>query len=474
MNTYILVFLHAIIFSWAFYNILYFGSKPSKSIGWILTVLFIPFIGAFIFLIVGINRRRLKFLELKEIKRRRKRQRYSFDQLEYEKSNELESQKAVKISRMIYNNTYKPVYSNNSLEIIKSGIETFDKIYEALEEAKEFIHIQYYIIENGVIFDKMCEIFERKRKENVEIRILYDAFGSYHLKTSRKKKLRSLGVEIHPIMPLKWGKFLFTFNYRNHRKICIVDNKIGFTGGVNISNFYTDNNTELGIWKDSHVSIKGEAVFSLHKTFLEDYYFATSVDLSGDKKYNTSYQGNGNSKIQIVASGPDSDESVVMQQYLSLINSAEHSICIFNPYFIPTSSILESLKIASLSGVNVSLLLPKKGDSKITSYGMYSYFEELLHCGVHIYLRDDFSHSKVIFIDNEISSVGSTNFDCRSFEHNYEVNALIFNKNATKIIREEFDKRCKQATKLDLETFRNRSNKQKTLERLSRFLSPLL
>ncbi|WP_439129178.1 phospholipase D-like domain-containing protein, partial [Polaribacter sp.] len=220
--------------------------------------------------------------------------------------------------------------------------------------------------------------------------------------------------------------------------------------------------------------IEGEAVANLHKSFIRDYFYATDTDLSEEEKYTAKHKVDSETKLQIVSSGPDYDQSVVMQQYLSFINLAENKICVMNPYFIPTFSILEAFKIAALSGVKVQLVLPKKGDSKVASYSMYSYFVDLLKAGVEIYLRDDFSHSKVIFIDDEIASIGSTNFDCRSFEHNYELNAILFDADKTNEIKTEFDKRRDKATKIELESFLNRSTKQKTLERLCRFFSPLL
>ena len=315
---------------------------------------------------------------------------------------------------------------------------------------------------------------KQKRKENVEVRIIYDTIGSFELSNKTKQKLAAIGVEIYAETPFRYGSFIFSLNFRNHRKIAVIDNEIGFTGGVNISDEYITDDEHLGIWQDTHLQVKGCAVNSIHKSFLKDFYYATNQDLSDDKKYITACNVEGNTKLQIVSSGPDYEQSVVMQQYLSFINLAEKSICVLNPYFIPTFAILEAFKIAALSGVKVTLLLPKKSDSKVATYSMYSYFEDLLKAGVHIYLRDDFSHSKVIFIDDEILSIGSTNFDCRSFEHNYELNAIIFDKKLTSEINTEFEERKKQATKINLEDFLNRSIKQKTLERFARFLSPLL
>ncbi|TMM28632.1 cardiolipin synthase [Polaribacter aestuariivivens] len=474
MIYYILLGIHLLLFSWAFYNILYFGVKPSKSLSWILITFFFPFLGIFAFVIFGINRRRLKFFELKETKKRKNYIKSSFTNKKNPHLEELHSEKAKKISSLIYNNTNIPLNINNKVTVLKNGKETFDELYKAIEKAESFIHLQYYIIENGEIFNKLKKLLLKKRKENIEVRILYDAIGSYYLNKKDKNELKEAGCKIHPEMALKFGTFLFTLNFRNHRKIAVIDNKIGFTGGVNISDEYITEDTELGIWQDAHVKIEGDAVDNLHKSFIKDYFYATDKDLSKEEKYTKAFKVEENTKLQIVSSGPDYEQSVVMQQYLSFINLAEKNICVMNPYFIPTFSILEAFKVAALSGIKVQLLLPKRGDSKVATYSMYSYFVSLLKAGVEIYLRDDFSHSKVVYIDDEIASIGSTNFDCRSFEHNYELNAIIFDKKATTEIKNEFEMRIEKAHKIDLETFLNRSNKQKTLERLCRFFSPLL
>jgi len=474
LTYYILGVLHLILFSGAFYNILYFGVKPSKSLSWILITLLFPFIGVFAFLLFGINRRKIKFFELKETKKRKHYIKNTFSNSENENATDLESIKAKKIANLIYNNTKTPISKSNKIKILKNGKETFDEIFEAIQNAKEYIHLQYFIIEEGEILSKFINLLKEKRKENVAIRILYDAIGSYSLSNKIKHELKESGIEIHPEMPLKYGNFIFTLNYRNHRKICIVDNKVGFTGGVNITDEYITDDDFLGVWQDAHIKIEGEAVYSLQKSFIKDFFYATDVDLSKKEKYNVIHTSKHHTQIQIVSSGPDYEQSVVMQQYLSFINLAEKSICVMNPYFIPTFSILEAFKIAALSGVKVTLLLPKKGDSKMATYSMYSYFEILLQAGVEIYLRDDFAHSKVIFIDDEIASIGSTNFDCRSFEHNYELNAIIYDSETTSEIRKEFDMRKEKAHKIELNEFKNRSKTQKTLERFCRFFSPLL
>lgn len=474
MIYYILGILHLILFCWAFYNILYFGVKPSKSLSWVLITFFFPFIGAFAFILFGINRRKIKFFELKETKKRKNFIKESLKSENTANVDILETVKQKKIATLIYETTHIGVEDKNDVVLLKNGKETFKAINEALKNAKKFIHLQYYMIEDGEILSEIIEILAQKIKENIEVRIIYDTLGSFDLNKSTKQKLKDIGVELYPETPFKYGSFIFSLNFRNHRKIAIIDNEIGFTGGVNISDEYITDDEVLGIWQDTHLQIKGCAVNSIHKSFLKDFYYASDQDLTKDEKYITPCDFAGNTKLQIVSGGPDYEQSVVMQQYLSFINLAEKSISVLNPYFIPTFSILEAFKMAALSGVNVTLLLPKKSDSKVASYSMYSYFEDLLKAGVNIYLRDDFSHSKVVFIDDEIISVGSTNFDCRSFEHNYELNAILYDEKITAEVKKEFEERKHNAHKIEYQEFRKRSVKQKTLERLSRFFSPLL
>lgn len=474
MTFYILGFLHFILFSWAFYNILYFGVKPSKSLSWILIVFFFPFLGAFVFVIFGVNRRKIKFFELKETKKRKDFIQKSFESNKEVNTKVLKRNKEKKIAELIFRTTNFNVHENNEVLLLKNGKETFEALYKAIKAAKNFIHLQYFIFEDGEILTKIITLLEEKRKEDVEVRILYDTIGSSNLSTITKHKLKEIGVELYPETPFKFGTFIFSLNFRNHRKIAVIDNEIGFTGGVNVSDEYITEDIGLGIWQDTHLQIKGSAVNSIHQSFLKDYYYATNKDLSKNKKYTTPFNFNGDKILQIVSGGPDYEQSVVMQQYLSFINLAEKSICVLNPYFIPTFSILEAFKIAALSGVKVTLLLPKKSDSKVATYSMYSYFENLLRAGVEIYLREDFSHSKVIFIDDTIASVGSTNFDCRSFEHNYELNAILYDDEITSEIKNEFLERKNKAKKINLDQFLKRSNQQKTLERLCRFFSPLL
>ncbi|WP_439129179.1 phospholipase D-like domain-containing protein, partial [Polaribacter sp.] len=247
MIYYILFSIHFLLFAWAFYNILYFGVKPSKSLSWILITFFFPFLGIIAFIIFGINRRRLKFFELKETKKRKNYIKSSFQNKKNPHLEELNSIKQQKISSLIYNNTNIPLDINTKVTVLKNGKETFDAIFEAIKNAEKFIHLQYFIIENGKIFEELKKLLIQKIEENVEVRILYDTIGSSSLNKKSIKELKEAGCKFYPEMALKLGTFLFTLNFRNHRKIAVIDNKIGFTGGVNVSDEYITEDTELGV-----------------------------------------------------------------------------------------------------------------------------------------------------------------------------------------------------------------------------------
>ncbi len=475
MITTITILLYAISSGLAFLGIIFYGGRPSRSLSWLLVIVFMPFIGVLLYLLFGINRRKIKIFKLKETHRRRLYDNNRDGDDSQGGFDGFASNKKEKLSNLLSkNNDFLPC-DGNKVEVLQDGDATFNAIFEAIKNAKVFIHVQYYILEEGELLDEMFKLFKRKIAEGVEVRIMYDAIGSFDWRHKSIKRFRSIGVTICASMPLRFGSILFSFNYRNHRKIVVIDGKIGFTGGFNVTDKYIKPISEMGIWEDTHLKIEGPAVESLHKVFIKDYYFASKEDILVEDKYLPKLKRKGDSIVQIVASGPDSDYAAIMQQYIMLINLAEDSICITNPYFIPSSAVLTALKIAALSGVKVQMLLPEESDSKIARYSMRSYFEEIMETGVEIYLKGDaFLHSKILLIDNEVISIGSGNFDNRSFDHNFETNALIYDGTIAKETHRSFVKDCGNSKRLDYESYVDRPGKDKLLEGLARFFSPLL
>lgn len=460
---------------WSIVNIIFNGSRATKMISWSLSVIILPFIGPLLYYLFGINRRKFKLFKLKQTEKRRL---YSETYKELkggeQSVHKFNDYKEDKLASLIRKNSYFAPYEGNDITLLNSGEEAFGAIFKAIEEAKEFIHLQYYILEEGMLLDRFYELFQKKVKEGVEIRMLYDSLGSNSMRGKVVKRFKDIGVKAFPTMPIRFGNLLFTLNYRNHRKIIIVDGKIGFTGGFNVSDKYMKPISDLGTWQDLHLRIQGPLVNSLQRIFVKDYHFAGKEELLLQDKYFPKIAPSGETVAQIISSGPDSKYPAIMQQYLAMINIATKSICIANPYFIPGEPVLEAIRIAALSGVNVTLLTPKKSDSLLAQYSMFSTFDSLLEVGANIYLRPDFSHSKVIVIDSEIASVGSGNFDYRSFEHNFETNAILYDQDKAKQIEELFLRHCTDDVKLELEAFRKRSPFSKFLEGLAKFFSPLL
>lgn len=470
----VLIITHIAVSLWAIGAIIYHGRRPSRSIAWVIFIIVLPLIGALLYYLFGMNRRKFKFFNNKEFERRRH---YSYD-LRTKKDNRVPSfgtdTRKQRLSRLVSACSDTRPTSGNKITVLQDGGETFNTLFKAMEEAKKSIHVQYYILERGNLLDKMLDLFKSKIAEGVEIRIIYDSFGSYRLRGRPKKKFQDIGVKIYPIMPIRIKNLLFSLNFRNHRKILVIDNKVAFTGGVNVSDKYIKREDGLGKWKDTHLKLEGPIVNDIHLVFLKDYFFASKEEDFNVESHISEQPSVGSVDAQVVAGGPDSTHPTIMYQYIGMMNQAERSICIANPYFLPGEAFLQTLKIVALEGVEISLLLPKKSDSIAAKFAMFSQFEELLNVGVKIYLRDDFSHSKTLIVDDDLVSIGSGNFDVRSFELNYEANVLIYDKEINTEMKREFLDICKKSDLLTLEGFRNRSKWQKFLEGLFKFFKPLL
>jgi cardiolipin synthase len=451
-----------------------YGNRPARSIGWLLIVTSLPIIGIVLYIIFGINRKKFKFFRLNYNAKRRL---YDFENITEnitEDEHPFADTKYSKINDLLKTSSDFPALEGNDVVLLKNGKETFDTIFEAMENAEKFIHAQYYILEKGEILNRIFDIFERKIAEGVEIRMLYDAFGSYGLNRKRIKQLKKIGVQIFPILPLKFNTILSTLNYRNHRKILVIDGTLAFTGGVNISDKYITSENPLGIWGDMHLQLKGYIVDHLHRIFIKDYYYASNDTLLTSDNYVPKQEKAGDSLVQIISGGPDHMNLSILHQYLAMIGAAEKSIYIENPYFIPNKALLEAIKMAALQGVDIRIMVPKDSDSQLAKYSMFSNFQELLRTGVKIYTLEKFSHSKLIIIDKEIASIGSGNFDYRSFEHNYETNTLLYDKEIAKELATDFESEIDHCTQLDYEDFKKRPLKVKLWEGAARIFSPLL
>lgn len=452
--------------------------SPFKTISWVLVLVFLPVVGFVIYFFFGQNYRKQKMFSLKGLGDLKWLQIMSQDQkLRLEKSRFLENEKIHEkknVMTLLLNNSKALLTSNNKVEILNNGDATFPAIFEAMEQAKDHIHIEYYIIEEGVLAQKLQDILVRKSREGVEVRVIYDDVGSWKLSKKYIHTLREAGIQIYSFLPVRFPWFTSKVNYRNHRKIVVIDGETAFVGGLNFADRYINGSPQVGPWRDTHLKISGEAATSLQIVFLTDWYFVRQEVLL-DSKYIPYHRAKEECVLQITASGADSDWASIMQAYFSSITSAKENVYISTPYFMPNGSILMALKTAAMSGVDVRVLIPSKSDSWLTYLGTLSFVEELLEAGIRVFFyRAGFNHSKIMMVDGIISMVGTANMDIRSFEQNFEVNALVYDQGITLALRNQFLQDLKGSNEILLESWKQRSQFQRMKESMVRLFTPLL
>jgi len=382
-------------------------------------------------------------------------------------------QEKMNIVKMLSKNCKALLTDKNRLTLLNNGEATFDALLKAIEEAKEHVHMEYYIIENDNIGNRVKDALIKKAKEGLEVRLIYDGLGSSGMGRKFKRALKEAGVKIITFRSVSRMYFATQINFRNHRKIAVMDGKIAFVGGVNIGDNYIKD-PKLGFWRDTHLQIEGEAAQTLQAVFLNDWSHATKEKLDL-KKYLKSHPIESKQWVQISASGPDSEWSSTLHAFFAAITTAKEYVYITTPYFIPTESILTALCVSALSGIDVRIILPKESDSSIVKWGTRFHVASLLEAGVKVYFyTKGFVHSKVMMVDDVFGSVGTANMDIRSFDQNLEVNALLYDKTIVAELKRSFEQDLKDSEEVNLEDYKNRSYLDRVKERAANMMSPLL
>lgn len=363
---------------------------------------------------------------------------------------------------------------DNHVDIFVDGTEKFNALIKDLEQAQDHIHIQYYIIRHDDLGTRIADVLVQKAREGVEVRFLYDDMGSRRLSRKYIKRLKEAGVQVDAFFPPKIPKINFKINFRNHRKLAIIDGKIGYIGGFNIGDEYLGKNHKFGYWRDTHLRVVGSAVRSMQTRFILDWNQASRHDIVYEDRFYASEPA-GDVGIQIVSSGPDSDWEQIKYGYIKMISSAKDYVYIQTPYFIPDESLMDTLRIAALSGVKIKIMIPNKPDHPFVYWATLSYVGELLNNGAEIYIyQNGFLHAKTIIVDGKISSVGTANIDVRSFRLNFEVNAFLYDKEIAKKLVEAFQKDIELSTQMTKQLYQKRSIGIRFKESISRLLSPIL
>lgn len=367
-----------------------------------------------------------------------------------------------------------PITSRNETLVLSKGELAFAALLQEMEQATHHIHIQFYIYRDDVIGTQFQKIMVRKAKEGVKVRLMCDGLGSLHLGRKYIRELREAGVDVHFFLPALKAVKSKRLNYRNHRKMMVVDGTVGFIGGLNVGDDYLGLYEKTGYWRDTVLQIKGDAVYSLQTTFIGDWYMVSGESINASEMY-PQHDCNQSEQVQIITSGPDQQGDAIQEISFGAFTVAKKRIWIATPYFIPDLATYTALKTAALSGIEVIVIIPYHSDNRLVKMATLSYAAELMKAGVKFYqYTKGFIHAKVIIVDHLIASLGTANLDMRSFYSNFEMTALLYGSATIERLYQDFEEDLQQSIYLDPEEFMNRSRRQRAGELIARMLSPLL
>ncbi len=461
--------------------IIFFQRREPQSVWtWLLLLYFIPILGFIFYLFLGTDMHKKRMFRIKEIEDHLneaiRRQEYRLQKKELGSR----SPEIAEYSDLVMYNlgvSGAVLTDDNDIDIFTDGKEKFRALTEDMQRAEKYIHIQYYIIKNDVLFQSIKEVLVKKAAEGVEVRILYDGMGGRFVKKSCWQELNRQGIKTSEFFPALLRRLHLRMNYRNHRKIVVIDGKVGYVGGFNIGKEYIGLDDRFGYWRDTHLRITGSAVASLELRFALDWNYASKENLFMTDKYAAceNKKSEQRCEVQIVSSGPDSRYRNVRDNYLRMIGKAKKSIYIQTPYFIPDEAILAALMIAVHSGIEVNVMIPCKPDHPFVYWATYSYIGDLVMEGAKCYTYNNgFLHAKGMVVDDKVLCYGTANMDIRSFALNFEVNAVIYNEGMARRMREIFEEDLKVSKQITKNLYIGRPLPVRFKEQVSRLLSPLL
>jgi cardiolipin synthase len=438
-----------------------------KTIAWLTGLIFVPFAGLVLFYIFGQDTRKQRHVTRKYYN---KIKNLSFNELVNDKDVNITPECATLVHLLKSNNS-SPVLEGSKVEIITSGSRMFQLLLEDMEKAKDHIHIEFFIFNNDETGKTVKAMLMKKAAEGVKVRFIYDNIANWRVPRKFYYEMEEAGVQIASLMETRYPLLQSSkINYRNHRKVVVIDGNTGYIGGMNVSNTYTTNPN----WLDRHLRIVGTGAHGLQSNFLIDWH-SSGKRWMDTKKYFPPTPLYTQNRMQIVTSGPYSEYSNLLQATISIILGAKKYVYMQTPYFLPTDSLFEALQIASLSGVDVRLMVSKKSDSSYIDPAAHSYYEDLLKAGMRIYeIQDKFIHAKAIVSDDYISVVGSCNLDFRSLETNFEINCYMYDKDLAIQNKEIFFSDLKHCREIQYAKWVKRSRWKKLLESIMRLFAPLM
>lgn len=461
--------------------IVFFERRDPKSVwAWLLLLFFLPNVGFLFYLFLGKDMHKRKMFRDKELEDNLhemiRMQEFQLSRREADKEG---GNLADCMDLVTYNMEAADaiLFPENDVDILTDGNEKFRALIEDLEGAERFIHLQYYIIRNDALFQRIVDVLERKAAEGVEVRVLFDGMGCRKVPQKVWRRLEASGIRTAEFFPAILGRFHLRINYRNHRKIVVVDNRVSYVGGFNVGREYVGLDERFGYWRDTHLRICGESVLGMQIRFILDWNYAAGENLFQKENLflGLAHGTRDHCEMQVISSGPDNSLKQIRDNYLKLISRAKSRICIQTPYFIPDEAVLSALLIAVRSGVEVNLMIPCKPDHPFVYWATYSYVGELLSAGANCYTYDNgFLHSKGIIVDGAVFSYGTANVDIRSFSLNFEVNVVVYDRKKAGEMEEIFRRDLRHCTQITMDAYAARPLTIRFKEQVCRLMSPLL
>ncbi|WP_245903990.1 cardiolipin synthase [Dysgonomonas alginatilytica] len=443
--------------------------NPLKTIAWVLVLLLLPLVGLIFYYFFGEDHRKQRLISRKMHK---KINRKTLERIELlETLNPPTEYKG--LINLLNKQKDTPLYGGNKITFYTNGIDKFDALFEEIRKAKKYIHLQYYIFMDDVIGNQVKSLLMEKAREGVEVRVLYDDVGSWTAKRKFYKEMAKAGIQVTPFLKVAFPLLTSRVNYRNHRKVVVIDGEVGFMGGMNIADRYI-NGVNGGVWRDSHFKLEGKAVHALQTSFIIDWYASRSEFLVANK-YFPPLTAKGDNLMQIATSGPVGEFKEIHQGIFQAITNAKDYIYIQTPYLIPTDAIMLAIQTAAMSGVDVRIMIPKKSDTTFVNIASQSFIKNFLDTKVKIYFfTGGFIHSKMIIIDDALTITGSANMDVRSFEHNFEIDAFVYNNDTALTAKNIFLDDMESSELVDPEEWDKRPRHRRFFESIFRLFTPLL
>jgi cardiolipin synthase len=455
---------------------------PSSTMTWILVLTLFPIIGLLVYIFFG--RTWKAFSRQRKLTKQEIGNEITIDlaplMAEHKQNAEAVCQKAppyvCSLIEMGFRNSRALLTTHNAMQILQDAQEKYPCLIADLEAAQQSIHLEYYIWETDEFTEKIKKILIEKARAGIEVRILYDAFGCFRALTQAyKDELRAAGVEIHTYL---YAFSIHNIAYRNHRKLAVIDGKVGYLGGLNLSQEHLTGGKYFDHWRDTHMRVVGDAARVLQGMFLISWYNITGQKVAEQRYFPPAEKTDTCTPMQIIASGPDSQWEAIHQLYFSMITVAQKHIYLQSPFFILDESVSEALKTAALGGLDVRVMIQPRGRNLIASMPYragLTYCEEMARAGVRIFLyKTGYFHSKTISIDGQVCSIGTANMDIRSFSLNYEMNAVIYEPGIARELEADFVNDQKDCEEFALASYHKQNPFARFYDSVSRLASPLI